>query len=37
MKKNLVAMREGPYEPSWQEVKDDAPAIAGVTVFGAAR
>lgn len=35
MKKNLVTLREGPYEPSWQEVKDDAPAIAGVTVFGA--
>jgi len=34
MKKNLVTLREGPYEPSWQEVKTDAPAIAGVTVFG---
>jgi TRAP-type uncharacterized transport system substrate-binding protein len=35
MKKNLVTLREGPYEPSWQEVKVDAPAIEGVTVFGA--
>jgi TRAP-type uncharacterized transport system substrate-binding protein len=36
MKKNLLALREGPYEPSWQEIKADAPAIAGLTVFGTA-
>jgi hypothetical protein len=36
MKKNLVTLREGPYEPSWQEINVDAPAIAGVTVFGTA-
>jgi TRAP-type uncharacterized transport system substrate-binding protein len=36
VKKTLVALREGPYEPMWQEVKVDAPGFGSVKVFGAA-
>ncbi len=28
IRKNLVTLREGPYEPMWQEVKGDAPAVS---------
>lgn len=35
LKKNLVNLREGPYEPMWQEVKADGPAFGGSKVFGA--
>ena len=27
IRKNLVTLREGPYEPMWQEVKGDVPAV----------
>jgi len=33
--KNLVTLREGPYEPMWQEVKVDAPAVGGGKPVGA--
>ena len=32
VRKNLVMLREGPYEPMWQEVKLDAPAVGSVKV-----
>lgn len=35
VRKNLVALREGPYEPMWQEVKADGPTY-GVKAFAAA-
>lgn len=37
IRKNLVTLREGPYEPMWQEVKLDAPAGAGKFQGAAAR
>ena len=36
VKRNLVTLREGPYEPMWQEVKSDGMDAASVKTFGAA-
>jgi TRAP-type uncharacterized transport system substrate-binding protein len=36
VKKNLLTLREGPYEPMWQEVRLDAPAGAGTKSSGVA-
>lgn len=36
MQKNLETLREGPYEPMWQEVKADGTGLASGKVFGAA-
>jgi TRAP-type uncharacterized transport system substrate-binding protein len=36
IRKNLVTLREGPYEPMWQEVKADLPTVGAVRAQGAA-
>jgi TRAP-type uncharacterized transport system substrate-binding protein len=35
IRKNLVTLREGPYEPMWQEVKADQPTVGAVRAQGA--
>lgn len=35
VRRNLVALREGPYEPMWQEVKVDASDLSSARTFGA--
>jgi TRAP-type uncharacterized transport system substrate-binding protein len=35
VRRNLLTLREGPYEPMWQEVRLDAPAAAGTKGTGA--